>query len=452
MNHTRWTRLQRIAAVAVMLAVLAPAALAQNAPAGTADPGLALEALRVLQSNYVDQVDTTKVLNAATEALRKALSAAGVTIALETIPPGLSEADARRIFTAQFTAAASAGAQLTGTQLSYAAIRGMTEAFNDSHVGFLTPEANRERISRQRGQAGFTGAGLIIRALEGRIYVTSVIPGSPAEQAGVRDFDRILRIDNAITEGMDISQVSGLIRGVTGSPVTLTLQRGGTSTPVVLTITRGPIVIPSIFRVELLDGAIGYIRLSQFAERTGTEFREAVSRLLDRGMRALIIDLRGNSGGFLQELNIVLNSVLPKGVPVYTERRRGGQERVVTTTGAPLLPATMPLTVVVDEGSASASELFSAAVQESRRGQLVGGKTAGAVEASILINLSDGSALSVTISRLATGRGLRLEGSGVTPDIEAVMSAADFDAGTDRPLGTAIRVVRQILALPAGQR
>jgi carboxyl-terminal processing protease len=452
MNDTTWTRLQRIAAVVVMLAVLAPAAVAQTAPGGTADPALVLEALRVLQTNYVDQVDSMKVLNAATEALRRALSAAGVTIALETIPPGLSEADARRIFSAQYAAAASAGAQLTAMQLSYAAIRGMTESFNDSHVGFLTPEANRERINRQRGQAGFTGAGLIIRALEGKIYVTSVIPGSPAEQAGVRDFDRILRIDSTTAEGMDVSQVSGLIRGTTGTPVTLTLQRGGAMTPIVLTITRGPIVIPSIFRVELLEGGIGYIRLSQFAERTGAEFRDAISRLLDRGMRALIVDLRGNPGGFLQELNIVLNSVLPRGVPVYTERRRGGQERVITTTGAPLLPTTMPMTVIVDDGSASASELFSAAVQENRRGQLVGGKTAGAVEASILINLSDGSALSVTISRLATGRGFRLEGAGVTPDIDAVMTAADFDAGTDRPLGTAVRMVRQILALPSGQK
>jgi carboxyl-terminal processing protease len=435
-----------------MLAVLAPAVAAQGAPSGSGEPTLVLEALRVLQGNYVDQVDTTKALNAATEALRKALSAAGISTALEMIAPGASEAEARRIFTAQYGAAVSLGASLTPTQLSYAAIRGMAESFNDSHVGFLTPEANQERLNRQRGQAGFTGAGLIIRAVEGRIYVTSVIPSSPAEQAGVRDLDRILRIDNTSTEGMDVSQVSSLIRGVTGTPVTLTLQRGGSSTPVVLTITRGPIVIPSIFRVELLDGGIGYIRVSQFAQRTGAEFREAMSRLLDRGMRALIVDLRGNSGGFLHELNIVLNSVLPPGVPVYMERRRGGQERVVSTTGSPLLPARMPLTVLVDDGSASASELFSAAVQESRRGQLVGGKTAGAVEASILINLSDGSALSVTTMRLSTGRGVRLEGAGVTPDVESSMTAADFDAGTDRPLGTAMRLVRQILALPTGQR
>ena len=452
MTSTVWTRLQRTIAVAVMLAVLAPAAVAQTTPSGAADPALVIEALRVLQANYVEPVDTTKVLNAATEALRKALSAAGITAALEMIPPGVSEAEARRTFTAQFAAAVAVGASLTPSQLSYAAIRGMTESFNDSHVGFLTPEANQERLNRQRGQAGFTGAGLIIRALESRIYVTSVIPGSPAEQAGVRDFDRILRIDNTSTEGMDVSQVSSLIRGVTGTPVILTLQRGGSSTPIVLTITRGPIVIPSIFRAEMLDGGIGYIRVSQFAQRTGVEFREAMTRLLDRGMRALIVDLRGNSGGFLHELNIVLNSVLPPGVPVYMERRRGGQERVVSTTGTPLLPARMPLAVLVDDGSASASELLSAAVQESRRGQLVGGKTAGAVEASILINLSDGSALSVTTMRLSSGRGIRLEGSGLTPDVESVMTAADFDTGTDRPLGTAMRLVRQILVLPTGQR
>lgn len=452
MRHASWMSLRRTAAVMVMLAVLAPAAVAQGAPSGGADPALVIEALRVLQSNYVDPVDTVKVLNAATGALRRTLSAAGIAVALEVIPPGIVEAEARRIFADQFALAVSAGASLTPTQLSYAAIGGMAESFNDSHVGFLTPEANRERINRQHGQAGFTGAGIIIRALEGKIYVSSVIPGSPAEQAGVRDFDRILRIDTTSTDGLDVSRVSSLIRGVAGTPVTLTLARGGSPTPVVLTIVRGPIVIPSIFRSDLLDGGIGYIRVSQFAERTGSEFRTAMSRLLEQGMRALIVDLRGNPGGFLNELNVALNSVLPPGVPVYAERRRGGLERVVSTTGTPLLPARMPLSVLVDDSSASASELFSAAIQESRRGQVIGAKTAGAVEASILINLSDGSALSVTTMRLSTGRGVRLEGTGVTPDLEAVMTAVDYDAATDRPLGTAIRMVRQVLALPSAQR
>jgi len=450
MKQTTWTHLQRTAAVVVMLAVLAPAAFAQTAPTGAPDPALVLEALRVLQTNYVDQVDATKVLNGATDALRKALSGAGAAAALETIPPGLAEAEARRIFIAQFAAAASAaGTQLTPTQLAYTAIRGMTESFNDSHVGFLTPEANRERRERQRGQAGFTGVGIILRTVEGKFYASQVVPGGPAEQAGMRDFDRILRINETSTEGMQIDQVSGMVRGMAGTPVTLTLQRAGSSTPVVLTITRAPIVIPSIFRVDLLEGGIGYIRLFQFVERTGADFRAALTRLMERQMRAIILDLRGNSGGYLNELNIVLNSVLPRGVAVYTEMRRGQPDRVVMTTGSPVLPPGMPLTVLVDDGSASASELLSSAVQENRRGQLVGGKTAGAVEASIMISLSDGSALSVTTFRLASGKGVRLEGTGVTPDIEAAMTVADFDAGTDRPLGTAIRLVRQILALPA---
>lgn len=452
MHRTIWTHLQRTAAVVVMLAVLAPAAVAQVSPAG-ADAGLVLEALRVLQTNYVDPVDATKVLNAATDALRQALSAAGMAAALAVIPPGTSEAEARRIFIAQFGAAVSAaGTQLTPVQLTYIAIRGMTESFNDSHVGFLTPEANRERRDRQRGQAGFTGVGIILRAVEGKFYASSIIPGGPADQAGMRDFDRILRINDVSTDGMQIDQVSGMIRGMAGTPVTLVLQRGGARVPVVATITRAPIVIPSIFRVELLDGGIGYIRLFQFVERTGGDFRAAVTRLMDRQMRALILDLRGNSGGYLSELNVVLNSLLPRGVPVYTEMRRGLPDRVVTTTGAPLLPAAMPLTVLVDDGSASAAELLSAAIQENRRGQVVGTKTAGAVEASILINLSDGSALSVTTFRLASGRGMRLEGTGVAPDVEAAMTPADFDAGTDRSLGTAVRLVRQILALPTAQR
>lgn len=453
MKHALWTQLHRAVAVVILLVVLAPAAVAQTAPAGTPDPGLVLEALRVLQANYVDQVDPTKVLNAATDALRKGLSASGIAAALETIPPGLSEAEARRIFIAQFaSAAAAAGTQLTPTQLAYIAIRGMTESFNDSHVGFLTPEANRERRDRQRGQAGFTGAGIILRSLDGKFYASAVVPGGPAEQVGMRDFDRILRINDTSTEGMQLDQVSGMIRGTAGTAVTLTLQRHGSPGPLVVSISRAPIVIPSIFRAELLDGGIGYVRLFQFVERTGADFRAALTRLMERQMRALILDLRGNSGGYLNELNIVLNSLLPRGVPVYTEMRRGQRDRVVTTTGTPLLPPTMPLTLLIDDGSASAAELLAAAIQENRRGQLVGGKTAGAVEASIMIDLSDGSALSITTFRLASGKGMRLEGTGVPPDIEAAMSAADFDAGTDRPLGTAVRLVRQILALPTAQR
>lgn len=444
--------LQRTLIVMLMLAVLAPLAVAQTAPpvapAG-AEPALVFEALRVLQTSYVDPVDPVKVLNAAMEALRSQLSSAGAGAALGEIPPGVAEAEARAFFAEQFAvAAAAAGTAVTPTQLAYAAIRGMTQSFKDSHTGFLTPQQNQERRSRQRGQAGFTGVGIILMPKDGRFYVWSVIPGGPAEAAGVRDYDRIVRINDASTAGMQLDQVSGLIRGLPGMPVTLTLQRPGVAAPVVITITRAPIVVPSIFKSDVLEGGVGYIKLYQFVEGSARDFRATVTRLMSQQMRALVLDLRGNGGGYLHELNAVMNALLPANVPVYTEMRQGGQVRVQRTTAAPLLPATVPLWVLVDEGSASAAELLASAVQENRRGQLIGTKTAGAVEASITVDLSDGSALSVTTFRLATGRGVRLEGVGVAPDVEEALTVADIDAGADRVLGTALRMARQVLALP----
>jgi len=439
--------LRRTLVAVLMVAVLAPLAVAQTTTG--AEPAIVDEALRALQTNYVDPVDVAKVLNAAVEALRAQLSAAGVSVPLAGIPVGTTEAEARRLFEEQFAAAvASSGTAVTPVQLSYAAIRGMTESFKDSHTGFLTPQQNQERRSRQRGQAGFTGVGIILLPKEDKFFVWAVIPGGPAEAMGVREFDRIVKINDVSTAGMQVDQVSGMIRGPSGTAVTLTLQRPATSDPLTITITRRPIVVPSIFRAEILDGGIGYIKLYQFVEGTARDFRAALTRLQAQRMRALVLDLRGNGGGYLHELNGVLNALLPNNLPVYTEMRQGGQSRVQRTSAAPLLPATMPLWVLVDQGSASAAELLSAAIQEHHRGQLVGEKTAGAVEASILVDLSDGSALSITTFRLATGRGVRLEGVGVTPDVEAVLTAADIEAGTDRVLTTALRAARQAVAQP----
>jgi carboxyl-terminal processing protease len=431
----------------VMLVVLAVSPLAGLAQA--VDQSLVLEALQMLQTNYVDTVDTVKVLNAAVTALRDQLSAAGVVADVGDIPRFVTNAGAKQEFAERFTTAATAAAgQLTTTQLAYAAIRGMTNSFNDTHTGFLTPQQNEERRQRQRGQAGFTGVGIVLLPKDNRFFVWAAIPGGPAEAAGVRELDRILKINEIPTGGMAVDQVSGMIRGPTGTPVTLTLARAGLADPLVITITRAPIIVPSIFKTELLDGGVGYLRLYQFVERTGADVRSAVTSLLSQGMRALVLDLRGNSGGYLAELDRVLNTLLPSGLPVYTQMRPGGKVDVIRTTRQPLLPATIRIIVLVDEGSASAAELLAAAIKENHRGTLVGAKTAGAVEASVLYDLSDGSALSVTAFRLSTGLGVRLEHAGVEPDVVATLTAADLEVGLDRQFGTAILLARQVTAHP----
>jgi len=448
MNLIRSHRWREILGVLIMVAVLSP--LATGLPALAADQSLVFEALGVLQQYYVDPIDPVKMLNAALAGVRAQLSTGGVTATLSDISADVSEAEARRIFVERFMSAVSAGqGSISDTQLAHAAVRGMTESFKDSHTGFLTPQQNAERRQRQRGQAGFSGIGIILGPRDGKFFVVTTIPGGPAEAAGIKEFDRIVRINDVSTAGMQVDQVSGMVRGPAGTQVTLTLQRPGVTDPVVLAVTRASISIPSILKSEIFEGGVGYIKLYQFVERTGRDFRGVVTQMQGQGMRALVLDLRGNSGGYLTELNSVLNALMPSGLPVYTEIRKGGTTRVFRTVGPALLPASVPMVVLIDENSASAAELLAMAIKEHRRGQLIGEKTAGAVEASLLLDLTDGSALSVTTFRLASGLGVRLEGAGVEPDMPTALTTADMEAGQDKPLGTAVRVARQYLALPA---
>lgn len=429
------------------LAVPAILVLALSAPmAHAADASLVIEALGVLRSRYVDQVDPIALLNAAIAGVRQALSSAGLQADLPDIAQGTTAAAAEGAFRERFDAASTAsGGRVTPTALAYAAVEAMTATLNDSHTGFITPEANRERQLRQQGQAGFSGIGVVLMPREGRFYIRDVIPGGPAQAAGVQPLDRVARIDNVPTGGLTTSQVSGMIRGPAGTTVTLVFDRPGRPDPVTISVTRGPIQVPAIFQARVLDGGIGYLQFYQFVARSGADFRGALERLLAGNMRALVLDVRGNSGGFLNELVTVVNAVLPPGRPIYQETTRGGVTRTARTSAAPLLPSHIPVVLLIDEGSASAAELLSAALQENGRATLVGAKTSGAVEASILVDLSDGSALSVTVLRLASGQGRRLEGLGVAPDVEVPLAVAELDQGRDPQLQRAIQVARQRL-------
>lgn len=447
MRHATPPVTRRLAVLGLLAAViLLP--LAAVPPARASDANLVLEALGILRDRYVDPVDVTALLNGAIGAMRSSLSAAGIPTDLAELLPGTAPAQAEGQFRSRFEAAAAqAGGRLTGAALAYAAIRGMTAALQDSHTGFLTPDQNRERQLRQRRQAAFSGIGVILMPREGRFYVRDVIPGSPAEAAGFQALDRIARIDGVSVAGMQTDQVVGMIRGPAGTAVQVVVQRSGRADPVTLTVTRAPISVPAILQARVMDGGIGYLQLYQFVSRTGQDVRGAVERMLAGGMRALVLDLRGNSGGFLHELTAVLNALLPPGRPIYQETTRGGQTRTMGTSGAPVLPANVPLVVLIDEGSASAAELLAAALQEHGRAVLLGARTAGAVEASVLYDLSDGSALSVTILRLATGQGRRLEGVGVAPDLPVALVVTDLDQGRDTQLDRAIQQARARLNL-----
>jgi carboxyl-terminal processing protease len=318
----------------------------------------------------------------------------------------------------------------------------MAASMHDSHTAFITPERLAERQRRQRNEAGFTGIGILLMPRDGRFYVRLVFPGTPAERAGMRPFDRIVAIEGRSTEDMTTEDVSSRVRGPRGTPVAITVRRPGRPAPLSFRVVREPIRVPTVEH-RVLDlpgqtgGRVGYIRFGQFTAGSADMMRRAIKDLQRHGIRGLILDIRANTGGSLAELNRIAEMLLPAGLPIYTmDSRRDGRQTQFTRTGPVLDPQT-PLVVLVDGGTASAGELLAAALQEHDRGTLVGTRTAGAVLVSVTFPLSGGAGLSVSIARLATARRVVLERNGLQPEVVADLTVADLDRGVDSQLARA---------------
>jgi carboxyl-terminal processing protease len=433
-------RITSVALAAVLVAVLA-APVMPHADAASAP--FVLSAFKTLQKNYVDQLVAAPLLNAAlTAAEKKAGAEAGA-----SIPDTATEELASSLFTQRFAAiTAGAAGRVTETDLAYAAVEGMLQSLHDSHTGFVPPSLYQEIKRREAGQAAFTGVGIVLLHRDGQYYINEIYPGGPAEQAGIHVFDRIVAVDGHATNGLADDEVSKMIRGAAGSRVTLTVLRAGVTDPVEVPIVRGPIHVPTVTD-RMLPGQIGYVRLFEFVPGVGNSIRNAMQDLRAGGMRALVLDLRGNPGGLVSELREVSSAILPEGSAVLQMRTRTGRSIVMQTPNQPIVPASVPIVVLVDEGTASAAELLSAAIQEAGRGVVEGTKTAGAVEIGITIDLPEGAGMSVTVARVFTGKGMRLEGQGVTPDTPESLTSQAMDEGHDNQLDRAVEILNMQLGI-----
>jgi carboxyl-terminal processing protease len=428
-------RLTALTLVAVLTGVLA-APITPHADAASAP--FVLAALRTLQKNYVDPLAAVPLLN---QALAAAEKKANVEAFGGPIPETATDDQAMAAFTQRFDEIVSQSAgKLSDTALAYTAVSGMLESLHDSHTGFVPPDLYQEMKRREDGQAAFSGVGIVLLHRDGQYYINEIYPGGPAEQAGVRAFDRIVAVDGHATSSLSDMDVSKMIRGTSGSRVTLTVLRAGVTDPVDIPITRGPIHVPTVTD-RMLDGQIGYVRLFEFVPGVGDTVRKALGDLSSEGMRGLVLDLRGNPGGLVSELREVATALLPMGTTVLQMRTRSGRAIMMQTPSQPIISTALPLVVLVDDGTASAAELLSAAVQESGRGVIEGTKTAGAVEIGITVDLPDGAGMSVTVARVMTGKGVRLEGQGVTPDQQESLTSQAMDAGHDNQLDRAISIL-----------
>lgn len=317
--------------------------------------------------------------------------------------------------------------------LIYGAIRGAVNTLGDPYTAFVEPQA--AAIMREDQSGSFEGIGAQVTMENGVLSIVSVYEGRPAEQAGLRGGDVIAEVDNTPIENMSIYEAISLIRGPAGTAVRLKVLREGTE-PFEIEIVRAKIDI-ELVESEMLDDGIAYVRLTQF-DNTGTaKLGAAIEDLLAQNPTGLILDLRNNPGGLLVESIQTAGLFLPQGSVVLIERFQDGTEQPYRTSDGPIAPD-IKMVVLVDVGSASASEIVAGALQDYGRAVLIGDKTFGKGSVQLLHELSDGSELRVTVARWFTPKNRVIHGEGLDPDILVTITQEDVDAELDPQLDRAV--------------
>ena len=321
-----------------------------------------------------------------------------------------------------------------GNAESYEAIRGMLASLNDPYTRFLDPKEFKEMRIDTSGELLGVGIQLSLDKATKELVVVSPIEGTPASRAGVLSKDVIVSIDGNSTKGMSTEDAVKLIRGPEGSDVILGLRRGDQVLDVPL--TRARIEINAVtYRLNKTKDQrkIGYIRLKQFNANAAKEMRQAAKSLEEQGAEGYVLDLRGNPGGLLEASIDIARQWLNEGIIVSTRTREGIRD-VRRATGSAITDK--PLVVLIDQGSASASEILSGSLQDNSRAELVGQKTFGKGLVQAVRGLSDGSGLTVTIAKYLTPKGTDIHKNGIEPDVTSVMTEDQLKNFTIEKLGS----------------
>jgi len=307
-------------------------------------------------------------------------------------------------------------------ELTRAALKGMLSEL-DPHSEFLSKDdfaTTEEELSNQ-----FGGVGIQVEQRDGKILVISPIAGTPAEKAGVRRGDQLVKVDGKPLEAPTLDKTVRLIRGEPDTEVTITMFRPSANREIDFKLERKHIKLESVRNERLLPGGLGYLQITQFSERTGDEFAAALATLEKEGMKALIIDLRNNPGGLLDAAVEVCGVFFDKGeLVVYTQGRSPDSREEHHADGGHA-PRRYPIAVLVNGGTASASEIVAGALKDTKRAVIVGEKTFGKGSVQSVLELRDGEGLRLTTARYYTPGGLTIHEKGILPHVEIEMSADD---------------------------
>jgi carboxyl-terminal processing protease len=310
------------------------------------------------------------------------------------------------------------------TNLTYGALRGMLNSL-DPHSQFMEPQVYQEMKEETEGEFG--GLGIqISMSKEGFLTVIAPMEDTPGARAGLLPGDRIIKISGKVTDKLGLQEAVHMLRGEPGTKVTITVFRQKAKDPSEkikdYTIERARIKVDSVKDAKILTDGIGYVRITQFNEPTDSEFEKALNKLEEQGMTALILDLRNNPGGLLESARQVASEFVPSGeLIVSTEGRDPSQKVVYRSAGGKKL-LNMPLVVLVNEGSASGSEIVAGALQDLKRAVLVGETTFGKGSVQSILQLGDGSAVRLTTAKYYTPSHKVIHEHGVTPDIVVPVS------------------------------
>lgn len=322
------------------------------------------------------------------------------------------------------------------TSITAGAISGMLKSLDDPYAVYF--DAKHYGMLEEQNRGEFYGIGIVVTAKEGIPTVVSVMSNTPAEKAGLKADDQIASVDGLEKETWDLDEVVQLIRGPEGTIVELGIRRDDLD-PFIVKVTRAKIETPNT-ELEMLDGSIGYVRLYMFNDKSADSLRDAIMQLESDGATGLILDLRDNPGGLLAS-SVDVTSLFVKDGVVVTVKDRDGNEEVHRVAGE--VVTNLPLVVLINENSASASEIVAGALQDYGRAELVGVKSYGKGSVQQIDALSFGGAVKLTVARYFTPKGRAIDKVGLEPDVTVEMELADqADKATDVQLKKAVELIR----------
>jgi carboxyl-terminal processing protease len=397
------------------------------------------EAYNLMLDHYVRPLDTKTLLGAAWDQLTREADGKAAAPGAPPAFTGDRGADLETMRGALTAYVERPNGNPEGFVAAHALTRGMVRFVDEGHTYFLDQQQYKDYQSWSRGDNTYVGIGISVSSRNSEPRIVEVYEDTPAQQAGLRAGDLLVRISQKPVAGLALDEMTALVRGAAGTSVEIVVRRDSDPQELTFNVRRAEITLQFV-KQRMLEDDIGYVSLRGFPEPSVVDaIEQDVTKFLEAGVHGLVLDLRGNSGGRIDVGTRLLSDFLPAGTSVYEEIDRGGENRVHFSRAGSQYD--LPLVVLVDGGTASMGEIFASAVQEHGAATILGSNTSGSVAAAQVFGLPDGAGLQVTVFEILSGGGKPLNKVGVVPDEVIEPNPADTAEGVDPVLSRAIEIL-----------